>query len=230
MSTNDIDLDNEVTMAPLDFDDDALDDWIDGGGITKHIVVMHGKPHLAAEAESLEDDIRLATARNGEGNGEELAGGEVGKLRRRLQEVYDEWAASRTRWTVTAITDKVIDEATAATVEALGDEPVPPNEPAKGAPQSKHDDYKAKLDRYEKKHRVWQSHQNAELVRLVVEQIEFADGRRARIASADQVLRMKETFGPHQIVKIIEVARTSAVFSPELKAPFSPSTSPDDQT
>lgn len=230
MTSSDIDLDNDVTLAPLDFDDDALDDWIDGGGITKHIVVMHGKPQLAAEYEELQDELNLAQARAGENGGDELGGSEVGRLKRRLQEVYDEWAASRTRWTVTAITDKVIDDATDATVTALGDEPVPPNEPAKGAPQSKHDDYKAKLEKYEKKHAEWTSHQNAELIRLVVEQIEFADGRRARIGTAAQVLRMRETFGAQQIVKIIEIARTSAMFSPELKAPFSSGTSHDDQT
>ena len=220
----------DITLAPLDFDDNVLDEWIAGGDVTKHYVTMYGKPQLAAEFEKVEDELRLAKARAGESGGDELGGSEVGRLQKRLEEIYEEWAASKSRWLVGTIVDRIVDEAEAATVAAVGPEPVEPEAPAKGSPASKKNEHAAKLAQHETAHRAWTSRQNAEIVLRVVEHIEFADGRRARISSPDQVLRMRETFGEHQILKIIHAARLGRLMEPELSAPFSSGTSQPDQT
>lgn len=219
----------EVTLAPVEFDDNALDEWIAGGDITKSLIVMHGKPYLAAEYQKVEDDLRLAIA-TGADEGQELAGGEIGRLRARKTAIYEEWQASRSRWTVRAFSDEIIDQAEEATIDALGPEPVPPKEPAKGSPQSKHDDYAVKLAKFQKANKLWQDRNRAEGVMRIVERIEFADGRVGRVSSADQVLRMRKTFGEQQILKIFEAGTLSRMAAPELKAPFSSSTSQDDQT
>jgi len=220
---------DDVTLEPFEFDDSALDDWIAGGGITKHTVVMYGKPQLAAEYEHVEDELKLAKDR-GLDEGSELAGGEVGALNRRLEEIHAEWAASRSRWLVRAIADDLIDEVDAAVVKALGGQPAPPKEPSKDAPKSKRDEYEAKKTKHDARLKAWTDRQNAELVMRVVEKIEFADGRVARVTRPEQVLKMRETFGDFQIMNIIGAARAGQMFSPELKAPFFSSTSRGDQT
>lgn len=220
---------DDQPIIPADFDDTALDDWIDGGEIAKHAITMHGKPNLAAEFEQVDAELKRAIARAGDDAGE-LAGGEVGKLRRRLDAIYTEWDKSRSVWIVRAITDQTVDDADDATVEAMGAEPTPPKEPAKGSPQSKHDEYASKLAKHEKKLEAWQNRQKAELIMRLVERIELGDGRVTRITSADQVLRMKERYGEHQIMRILQIGHAGRMLSPELKAPFSSASSPDDQT
>lgn len=220
---------DEITTAPLDFDDNVLDEWIGGGDVTKHLVVMYGKPQLAAEYETLEDQIRLASL-NASDDGDELGGSEVGKLKRRLEEVYNEWAAARSRWTVRAITDETLAEAEKATAKAKGAQPVPPKEPSKDAPASKREDYEAKFKKYEIADREWNDHSNAELIMRLVEHIEFADGRVARVTKPEQILKMRATFGEQQILKILDAAKLGRMLSPELKAPFSSSTSRGAQT
>lgn len=228
MSLNENDPD-DITLAPLDFDDDVLDEWIEGGDIAKSLVIMYGKPHLAAEYQKVEDDLKLAAAKAGD-SGEELGGGEVGRLRARREAIFAEWEASRSRWTVRAFSDALVDEAEEATTAALGPEPVPPKEPSKDSPKSKHDEYQSKLTKYEKADRTWRDHSNAELVMRLVERIEFADGRIGRVTTPAQVLRMRETFGETQIMKIIEAGQLSRAFAPELRAPFSLGTSQNEQT
>lgn len=229
MSINEHDPGDDITLAPLEFDDNVLDEWIEGGGISKSLVVMYGKPHLAAEYMKVEDDLKLAVAKAGE-EGDELGGGDVGKLKARREQIYAEWEASRSRWTVRAFTDALVDEADEATTKALGPAPTPPREVSKDSPKSKRDEYAEKHAKYEKADKAWADHSRAELVMRLVEHIEFADGRRARITRPEQVLRMRETFGETQIMKIIEAAQLSRMFTPELKAPFSLGTSRSEQT
>lgn len=225
---DDINEADEITTAPLEFDDNVLDEWIGGGDVTKHLVVMYGKPQLAAEYEALEDQIRLVSDTASDDG--ELGGSEVGKLRRRLEEVYAEWKAARSRWTVRAITDEALDEAEKATAKIKGPQPVPPKEPSKDAPASKREDYDAKFKKYERANRDWNDHSNAELIMRLVEHIEFADGRVARVTKPEQIITMRATFGEQQIIKILDAARLGRMLSPELRAPFSSSTSRGDQT
>lgn len=120
--------------ASVDFDADFFDEWIEGASPSRRSVTIYGKPGLYAEYTRIRAELEVAQAAAKVG---ELGGSGVAALQAREDELYDEWMASKTVWTVERLDPEASDrirEALAA--DGFVDPPEPdvpemPEEPVK---------------------------------------------------------------------------------------------------
>lgn len=231
--------------VPAEFDS-VFDDWIGGATISKRSVPIYGKPGLYAEYQELER--RLSLLEDMGEAGAEFAGSESGQIERRMREIYDEWQASKSTWTVRALDFDEVDELKAQEPALV--EPKAPEKPAAPAPlpakhdaqdskrftletqkyQAAMDQYDAAMAEYEPKSKVFNLELTYRTIAATVVKVEFADGRTLDRVTVEQVRRLRETLGERQILSLSSAAQLAALQEPELPAPFSPRTSEEETT
>lgn len=231
--------------VPADFAD-AFDEWIGGATIAKRSVPIYGKPGLYAEFQDLERRQALLESLGEDGG--EFAGSESSKIEQRMRELYDEWQASKSTWTVRAVDSDELDELKVQEPALV--EPTPPEKPDAPAPlPAKHDaaeakrftldtqkhraamdQYEAAVADYEPKAKAYSLELAYRTIAACVVKVEFADGRTIDHVTVEQVRRLRESLGERQILSLTTAAQLAALQEPEIPAPFSPRTSQDETT
>lgn len=231
--------------TPADFSE-AFDEWIAGATVSKRSVPIYGKPGLYAEYEDLERQLEKAQQLGEEQ--QEMAGSEIGRIQRRMEEIYHEWVDSKSTWVVRALNEDEVERIRKQEPELV--EPVEPTKPK--APEALPDrpsdrqarahtvaqqryeqelvEYETKRAAYEKELGEFSAEMNLRGIAAAVERIEFANGRVADGVTVEQVRQMKEKLGTRQITSLVTAAQLAAWSEPEIPAPFSRSSSKDDQT
>lgn len=232
-------------IVPTDFTPDAFAEWIGGATIAKRSVTIYGKPGLYAEYETLTRDLEIAQADEGDG---EMAGSESARIRARLEEIYAEWMASKSTWTVRALTSEELSALGDADEDRGYDElvapepPVPPTAPeppAKNAGETARrahtvatQRHQAAMDQHTKDRRAhsaakgaYEAEMNLRGVAEAFDSIEFPDGRTVETITVEQLRTMRATLGDIQIHRLVVAAANAAVEEPVIPAPFSPRSS-----
>lgn len=239
----------ESDPVPADFEGDAFDEWIGGATVSKRSVPIYGKPGLFAEYEDLERQREKAV--DEQKGGAELGGSGIVAIDERLAEIYEEWMASKSTWTVRALDEDEIKAVGATVDEAIGEEPVEPKpEHPKPADLPKnHSDQQAKshtikmqayeaakpahdaaLKVYAEAHKAYIDELNFHLIAAAVERIEFANGRVQSEITVEQLRALKKRLGERQLMSLLNAAQLAIYVEPEIPAPFSNRDSEDDPT
>lgn len=230
---------------PTDFAD-AFDDWIGGATVAKRSLPIYGKPGLFAEYEALERELQLAERY--EEHGAEFAGSPTRTIEARMQEIHDEWMASKSTWTVRAIDGDEIEAIKAEDPPLV--EPKAPAAPKPPAPlpakrtaqdekrftlESQEFDkakaeYEAAMVEHEPLAKAYNEELNYRVLSHVVERVEFADGRVIDGVTVDQLRRLRGSLGEKQILALFNAAMLAAMQESEIPAPFSRTTSESGRT
>ena len=232
---------------PLPIDvDDAFDDWLSGASINKRSVEIYAKPGLAAEYEQLERD--LERAEEAEKHGAEMGGRESRQIIERMAELYEEWMASKSVWTVRGVNEAMSDRIRAEVPE------VPPLvEPTKPEPLRKNAtpqesknhtlamqaydkaraEYEAALPAHEREVAKHTDETNLRYIAAAVEKIELGDGRTIEAeygddgdvvtpaVSVEKLRQMKVRLGDAQLARVLLAMQVASVREPVISGPFS---------
>lgn len=233
---------------PADFEGDAFDEWIDGATVSKRSVAIYGKPGLFAEYEQLERDLEVAQA--AAKGGEEMGGSESKRIERRLGEIYAEWMDSKSNWVVRALSEDDFD----AIKEQMAEEgivepdPLPEPVPPKDLPAKRTDqqgkthtlktaeyetakaEYDATLPDHTKAVTAYADELNFRIIATSVDRIDFASGRVQDSITVEQLRKLKKRLGERQLLSLISASQLAMYQEPEIPAPFSRTSSEDDQT
>src|SRR5690606_14927286 len=247
---------NVGEAAPADFAD-VFDEWIAGASINKRSVTIYGKPGLAAEYEQLERDLEVAE--EAEKHGAELAGSEVRRITARMEELYGEWQASKSTWTVRGVSSEMAERLKAAEPARVEPEPLvepkAPVLPERATEQQRKShtiamqEYDAKLAAYREalpEHtqavEAFNDALNLRYITAAVLKIEFADGRTVEAEVDDdgavvvpavtvaQLTKLRKRLGETQLLSLITASQAALLVEPEIPAPFSRRTSETEGT
>ena len=239
---------------PLPIDvDDAFDDWLSGASINKRSVEIYAKPGLAAEFGQLERD--LARAREVEEQGAEMAGRESAHIEARMAELYEEWMASKSVWTVRGVNGAMMDRVR----EEVPDlEPlVAPTKPEplrKGATPQESKSHTLAMKAYEKERAEYEAalpareraearhadERNLRYMAACIEKVELPDGRVIEAEYGDdgdvvtpavpveKLRAMKTVLGDAQLSRVLLAMEVATKQEPILSAPFSQASSSEE--
>ena len=88
---------------------DWFSDWLDAGTVAQRSVEIYGRPDLFAKFEALER--RLAVAQEVEESGDKMLGDTgVDTIEAELEELYNQYQASKTTWYIRALTSAEFDK------------------------------------------------------------------------------------------------------------------------
>lgn len=255
MTENIPDLTN-LASEPVEADfADIFDDWIGGATIAQRSVQIYGDPALYAEYEKL--NRQLAIEKQVAEAEPSLGDKKVSKLEEQITDLANRWDASMSMWTVRGLTSEEQTKATEPMDEppAEPDEPERPilprnaNEQARKnhtlamkAYEAEKTTYDGEFAIYAPKIKAFNRELNLHLVSAAVLKIEWPDGRVKAAELTDdyemvtpavtveQLARLRKRLGDLQIVRLLQASQLATLEEPELTAPFSQSSSQDDQT
>ena len=214
---------SEDAAQPFD-----LDAWIDGISPTQRSVMIYARPDLFGRYEALQRDITVLerVAKSGEASVTDQE--QLSALYTERETLFEQQQASKTTWYVQALDNDVLAAITKA--HPVPDLPAEPTEPAKGAPQSLHDKYRAeqkkwaaKVERLAPKRAAAGDEQNLAFIAAAVVRIEDHTGRTVATTVTVEQLRAfkKKPRGDVQLGSLLTAAMQAKATEPVIPAPFS---------
>lgn len=234
---------------PADFN---LDDWINGGSVTRRSIDIYSRPDLYAEYEELERRLQnaLARAQVDEASLADTEDEELVALRNAIQENYDAWIASKSTWRVRALDVEDEIEPLQAQVPTYDDLPEFPEK----APLAPRDRAGNATKAFEERYTAWEKRRDEftagqadeakalmekrikasdqydlDCIALAVESIEFANGVVATGVTVEQLRKMRKGIGPQQVKRLLLAALQATTKEPTIPVPFSQTASKGDQ-
>lgn len=241
---------DQTTDTPTD--DFNLDDWINGGSVTRRSIDIYSRPDLYAEYEELERRLQnaLARAQVDEASLADTEDEELVELREAIQENYDAWLASKSTWRVRALDPEDEIAPLQETIPKYDDLPTFP-EKAPVAPRDRAGNatkaFEERLAAWEKRRdeyiegqageakalmekRVKAAEQyDLDCIALAVETIEFANGAVANGVTVEQLRKMGKGIGPQQVKRLLLAALQATTEEPTIPVPFSQTASKGDR-
>mgnify|MGYP005983983627 FL=1 len=97
---------------PVPAGEDWFENWLDTGAVAQRSVPIYARPDLFARYEDLDRKLDVAKTVEQAAGGERAAGesSEVSKIEDQMQQLYDQWQASKATWFIRALTATEIDE------------------------------------------------------------------------------------------------------------------------
>lgn len=223
MSNETPELDPEVT--PLEDFGSVFDAWIAGASLTRIPVTIYGKQELFEEYTRLREEREIVAS---EEEAVERAMSERSRLSEideRIEEIYDEWMASKSVWIVEDISEQLD-----AIQETVGKAPVMPEKPvlpkkASDVQQRSHtvkmQQYETDIAEYEKAAKTWNEEYALHTTAAAVVRIEFADGRTVDGVTVDQIRQLARKVGEKQVNRLQTAIRDAMMREPVITAPLS---------
>lgn len=194
--------------------DDVFNQWLNSGTVAQRSVDIYSRPDLFARYESLARQHEAAAAVEKAGE-KSLGSPGTEAIEAQMEELYQEWRASKMTWFIRALNASEIDEVRDAS-----------NYPEELGKDASEEDKKA----FEKAEREARDTSNVLTVAKAVVKIENPDGEVIRDhVSVDEMRAMRVQLGDTQVMRLVAAALVASTQEVEMPVPFSSRNSKKDR-